>query len=331
MREILKKIYYRFSPLFDWLNNFTPLYQFFAKNFFENTNDALKFLGAKIEQGAEVKKIKKIKSLPINLEVNENAFVDSIFLKTQSFCLIEKNVYLKELIVQNNTIVTKNKIYLGDELKTDFITFSFDIEWLPNQDFNKENFKILLNIFKNYQIPATWAICGNIFDFLKKEINELKKERYFEIAYHSFDHCDYSKIDTKEVIFQIQKLNEIRKKYNLKLETFVFPYNKLNHLDLLVKEGKLRYFRGYIARANPKIINFEGKFLYFNTSDFLSGKSIDYYLKNYKKIISQNHNFFSHLQDWETKEDLLKLDKFISLVKLFCKGKVKKFNDFNIF
>lgn len=98
--------------------------------------------------------------------------------------------------------------------------------------------KKLLTLFRKYNIPATWAIVGKLYeegDSLwsgKDLISWIKKQKNQEIASHSYSHEDFTKI-TKE------KANQEFKKP--KALSFVFPRNHIAYLDLLKKNGFLAY------------------------------------------------------------------------------------------
>ncbi len=69
--------------------------------------------------------------------------------------------------------------------------------------------KRLLKLFEKYQIPATWAIVGNLYleptadkysNFLHSPdiIRDIRKYKNQEIGCHSFSHPDFDKISKKE-------------------------------------------------------------------------------------------------------------------------------------
>ena len=91
---------------------------------------------------------------------------------------------------------------------------------------------------KDYQAEPLWY--GS--DMIEKI---LAAEPKHEIGSHSFSHVIFSDAGcTTEVAeAEIKKCVELARGFNLKLESFVFPRNKLGHLDLLPKHG-FRIARG---------------------------------------------------------------------------------------
>ena len=137
----------------------------------------------------------------------------------------------------------------------------------------------LLNVFEKYRIAATWAIVGHLFLNRVAEANttnasNLKhKDRWapygscvstrkdllyygrdiiekvlsspieHEIGYHSFSHINFSKCSREVAEDDIRKGVNLANDFGIKLESFVFPYNKIGHLDVLKKYG-FRIYRG---------------------------------------------------------------------------------------
>lgn len=139
----------------------------------------------------------------------------------------------------------------------------------------------LLNLFAKYNIPASWAIIGHLFldkcssksgrihpeidtdkkhdDWFKLDpassikkfpewygkdiVKKIMKLRNQEIASHSFSHVLFGKCSKKWAESEVKECVRIAKKMNLKLESFVFPYNLIGHLDVLSNYG-FRFFRG---------------------------------------------------------------------------------------
>lgn len=106
--------------------------------------------------------------------------------------------------------------------------------------------KILL-LFDKYKIPATWAIVGKLFEqgdplwYGRDIINTIKKYENQEIGCHSYSHPEFSKITKLEAEEEINKSIKNAKELGIKLNSFVFPRNKVNHLDLLHKYGFTSY------------------------------------------------------------------------------------------
>src|SRR5260221_13427879 len=100
--------------------------------------------------------------------------------------------------------------------------------------------KKLLALFKKYNIPATWATVGKLYEgnnrlWSGKDIVKLiKKEKLHEIASHTYSHEIMSDISKEEAEKEIK--NNLSK-------SFVFPRNKISHLELL-KKYKFKSYRG---------------------------------------------------------------------------------------
>lgn len=102
----------------------------------------------------------------------------------------------------------------------------------------REIIKKLLNFFKKYQIPATWAIVGKLYEGKdplwsgKDIIMMIRSDKNQEIASHSYSHEDFSKISKERAIEEIRKNRSV---------SFVFPRNKIKYLDILKKYGFTSY------------------------------------------------------------------------------------------
>jgi peptidoglycan/xylan/chitin deacetylase (PgdA/CDA1 family) len=158
---------------------------------------------------------------------------------------------------------------------------------------------ILLNLFEKHNIPATWAVVGHLFldhceytngmphkDMPRFNENwysidpctDIKKEPLFygrdiiekilstqikhEIGYHSFSHVPFSDCTREVAEAEIKKGIELAKEFNITFESFVYPENKIGHVDILKKYG-FKIYRGQNSRGNNankiiplRIINF---------------------------------------------------------------------------
>jgi len=58
-----------------------------------------------------------------------------------------------------------------------------------------------------------------------------------EIACHSFSHVDFSRCSREVARAEIRKCKELARLYGVSLKSFIFPKNRLGHLDVLREEG----------------------------------------------------------------------------------------------
>src|SRR3989344_1457776 len=126
--------------------------------------------------------------------------------------------------------------------------------------------KKLLQLFKKYKIPATWAIVGHLFLrndtlpgwYASDVVKAIKQVDGQEIGSHSFFHTRFGSAPcTRErAEMEIRECVRLAQKENIRLESFVFPYNSVGHLDILKKYGFI-CFRGddqYSTRSPLKKI-----------------------------------------------------------------------------
>nr|MDO8044213.1 polysaccharide deacetylase family protein [Candidatus Baldrarchaeota archaeon] len=151
----------------------------------------------------------------------------------------------------------------------------------------------LLNTFEKYNVPVTWATVGHLFlDPLdcEKQYLHVCSSRYIygknffadlfeedpslfcggdiveeilsspvghEIGYHSFSHSLFTEIPREDADMEIKRGLELAREFGLNLKSFVFPGNKIAHVDLLKKYG----FKIYRGKTSGRY-NFEQPPLY---------------------------------------------------------------------
>jgi peptidoglycan/xylan/chitin deacetylase (PgdA/CDA1 family) len=146
----------------------------------------------------------------------------------------------------------------------------------------------LLDLFEKHNIPATWAVVGHLFlDHCEKEdgiphkdMPRFKEDWYsfdpctdiqrdplyygrdivekilsnrveHEIGYHSFSHVIFSECSREVAEAEIKEGIKLAKEFGITLKSFVFPWNKIGHIDIL-KENGFKIYRGEnIGRCNP--------------------------------------------------------------------------------
>lgn len=148
----------------------------------------------------------------------------------------------------------------------------------------------LIELFKKYNIPTTWATVGKIFtkgnsnysglDIIKK----IKNTPNQEIGSHSFTHPEFTSLSKSEAFTEFDKFRQ---------KSFVFPRNKTRYLSELKKAG-FKSYRGadsnqyelllprippvYTPTKNHGLININGSMY------FVSGRGL-------KKFIPANLRF----------------------------------------
>lgn len=182
------------------------------------------------------------------------------------------------------------------------ISIDFELLWgrrdKPNLDFFEKRIRAerividkILKLFKTYDIPATWAVVGKLYengdinycglDVLEK-ISKLKNQ---EIASHSYTHPVFTEISKDEAIIEFNKF---------KRKSFVFPRNKIKYLTELEKAG-FKTYRGQdkyaqellIPRVPPvyELIQQNGLIKIPSSMYFVSGRGI-------RKYIPKNLRYF---------------------------------------
>ena len=142
----------------------------------------------------------------------------------------------------------------------------------------------LLALFEKHNIPATWAMVGHLFldhcecedGIPHKDMPRFKKDWYssdpctgierdplyygkdivetilsnrvaHEIGYHSFSHVVFSECNREVAEAEIKEGMKLAKEFGITLNSFVFPQNKIGHVDIL-KEYGFKIYRGENGR-----------------------------------------------------------------------------------
>lgn len=150
---------------------------------------------------------------------------------------------------------------------------------------DREAITALLGALEEHQIGATWAVVGHLFldhctkaecltsknasvysyspPWYRDPYSDIAREpmRYGkdvvemllsdgplqEIGYHSYSHPVFTDIPREMAEGEIAQAKEIEQRWGIRLRSFVFPQDKVAHVDLLAKHDFLIY-RGAAAR-----------------------------------------------------------------------------------
>jgi hypothetical protein len=209
----------------------------------------------------------------------------------------------------------------------------------------RESLGKLALLFEKYELPVTWAFCGHLFleecngkhgyneedwfgdwfsydpgDRTQKDsgwylpdvIRYISQKPLFDIAYHSFGHFNYTECSEDTVHLDMAFARKLREEWGIKLDTFVFPYNRCGYFDLLLEEGEFRKFRGTIGSFYPPygILDF-GDFQFFHTTRVLSPMTLDLCSAHLDRAGKKTINFYTHDFQWLEQDAWDELDKWL--------------------
>jgi hypothetical protein len=131
----------------------------------------------------------------------------------------------------------------------------------------RDTYKKILDIFREHEIPATWAFVGHLFldectpdtHYVNDRVenydpytNLSKSPLYYaydlvsmvhddeinhEIAAHSFTHTPYTNLSKNEARKDIQNLIDVAESKGHELTSFVFPKNQIAHTEVIAEHS----------------------------------------------------------------------------------------------
>jgi len=104
---------------------------------------------------------------------------------------------------------------------------------------------LLLQAFDDHEVPATFALRGQLTEVDDSIINLiLKSSVKHDIGAHGYYHKSYTTLSKVEAEKELEMISKGMKKFGIEPKSFVFPKNRVAHLSLLEKWGYF-CFRGY--------------------------------------------------------------------------------------
>lgn len=115
----------------------------------------------------------------------------------------------------------------------------------------REQIAALIDLFERYDIPATWAVVGKLVEsgddpiFHAPELFEylLDSRPDHEVGLHSFSHEPYDQLSATTARNDLKEGIDALAAWGCHPTSFVFPQNRIAHLNLLDEQG-IRCFRG---------------------------------------------------------------------------------------
>lgn len=104
---------------------------------------------------------------------------------------------------------------------------------------------IFINFFEELKIPVTFAIRGQLFEVADSPLQLIFDSSVkHDIGSHGYSHRNFQELSCVEAESELTLVSKLMKNVGLTPKSFVFPKNKVAHLQLLEKWG-YKCFRGY--------------------------------------------------------------------------------------
>jgi peptidoglycan/xylan/chitin deacetylase (PgdA/CDA1 family) len=135
----------------------------------------------------------------------------------------------------------------------------------------REGWTTLLDLFDEYDIPATWAFVGHLLDeacrtgsgtdtcpCTESDVLGDRKQRFapelvtavrdadasHELACHSYSHTEFDRISKDRARKEVVRSLAAARDHDIELRSFVFPRSRVDHRDVLAEWG-FRSYRGH--------------------------------------------------------------------------------------
>jgi len=151
------------------------------------------------------------------------------------------------------------------------LTISIDLElawgnWDNLSPFHIQNIELkerevidrLLEVFERYGLSVTWAFVAALLDENSSKNMPGKKSLWFapeiiekirkspmahDLGSHGGKHRYFNEMTEQEAIEELEFVTHIHSKYNIPLNSFVYPRNKVAKTEILAKHG-IKVYRG---------------------------------------------------------------------------------------
>jgi peptidoglycan/xylan/chitin deacetylase (PgdA/CDA1 family) len=101
---------------------------------------------------------------------------------------------------------------------------------------------LLLQAFDEFEFPATFALRGQLTEVDNSVFYKiLESNARHEIAAHGYSHRAFTTLSESEADEELRRISVGMKKFGVTPKSFVFPRNKVSHLELLERYGYLTF------------------------------------------------------------------------------------------
>jgi peptidoglycan/xylan/chitin deacetylase (PgdA/CDA1 family) len=130
------------------------------------------------------------------------------------------------------------------------VSIDFDVTQSDRAEANHQGTSSLLDLSEEFGVPLTWAVCGMTADADRSAYERILNSSVGqEVGIHTYSHIDALKCDAAEFEEDIRRcLASLGMKGAP--STFVFPWNRENHFDVIRRMG-FKCYRGKDRAIGP--------------------------------------------------------------------------------
>ncbi len=135
------------------------------------------------------------------------------------------------------------------------IDFEHKLDYPGNDSMNSRGTKAILELAEEFEIPLTWAICGETAEKERDTYDLILKSKVnHEIGAHTYSHLDVTGTNQTEynvrddILKGLEVINTVERPMS-----FVFPYNREGHFGVLRRLGFIAY------RSKKRVLGYPKK------------------------------------------------------------------------
>lgn len=186
---------------------------------------------------------------------------------------------------------------------------------------------LFVDLFNDFDVPVTFALRGQLTE-VDTTIPKLLAEHKHDVGSHGYYHRDFTRLSCDKAEDELRKISEGMSKFGIAPKSFVFPRNRIAHLDLLEKHGYECYRSGGGLTNDGMCIEKRGQLYDIHASVFIGQSSTTVFLEKIINICTRHRlplHFWFHLWNFgETKESMQRsIGKILFPLLNFAERKVK--------
>jgi hypothetical protein len=142
------------------------------------------------------------------------------------------------------------QVYRGGADSAACVSIDFDATVPERLNPNAVGTAMVLELAERYGVPMTWAVCGRTAEEDRQSYESILGSAVgHEIGVHTYSHADASIVSGSELGAEIERCVGVLALPN-RPKTFIFPWNRVAHLEVVRKSGFIAY------RDKQRVIGF---------------------------------------------------------------------------